>query len=146
VRPGPGPRGFGVDLDELHVLGAGFIKRDPARQRTGHRRKIQLHGPLPFLHVSSLIFVPSRINYSRSRIFCEMVQKKWKNDAPAAQEGPGRTRGGPRQYDPELALAKAAAAFWKHGYAATSLDDLAAATGMNRPSLYAAFGDKRDLY
>ena len=36
--------------------------------------------------------------------------------------------------------------FWKAGYAATSLDDLSAATGMNRPSLYAAFGDKRDLY
>ena len=58
----------------------------------------------------------------------------------------GRTRGRPRQYDPERALAKAAEAFWKHGYAATSLDDLVAATGMNRPSLYAAFGDKRDLY
>jgi AcrR family transcriptional regulator len=37
-------------------------------------------------------------------------------------------------------------AFWKAGYAGTSLDDLAAATGMNRPSLYAAFGDKRALY
>jgi AcrR family transcriptional regulator len=36
--------------------------------------------------------------------------------------------------------------FWKSGYAGTSLDDLAAATGMNRPSLYAAFGDKRTLY
>ena len=36
--------------------------------------------------------------------------------------------------------------FWKSGYAGTSLDDLAAATGMNRPSLYAAFGDKRALY
>src|SRR6476660_4174859 len=55
-------------------------------------------------------------------------------------------RGRPRQYDPDSALARAAAAFWKNGYAATSLDDLAAATGMNRPSLYAAFGDKRDLY
>ena len=55
-------------------------------------------------------------------------------------------RGRPRQYDPERALAQAAEAFWKHGYAATSLDDLVAATGMNRPSLYAAFGDKRDLY
>ena len=52
----------------------------------------------------------------------------------------------PRQYDSERALAKAADAFWKQGYAATSLDDLVAATGMNRPSLYAAFGDKRDLY
>jgi TetR/AcrR family transcriptional regulator, copper-responsive repressor len=79
-----------------------------------------------------------------------MVQKKSK--APSKprqrlqQEPPARPRGRPRQYDPERALAKAAEAFWKNGYAATSLDDLAAATGMNRPSLYAAFGDKRDLY
>jgi AcrR family transcriptional regulator len=36
--------------------------------------------------------------------------------------------------------------FWKSGYTGTSLDDLTAATGMNRPSLYAAFGDKRALY
>jgi TetR/AcrR family transcriptional regulator, copper-responsive repressor len=75
-----------------------------------------------------------------------MVQKKSKTRSEPPQEGSGRTRGRPRQYDPERALAKAAKAFWKHGYAATSLDDLVAATGMNRPSLYAAFGDKRDLY
>ena len=67
-----------------------------------------------------------------------MVQK---NSGP-----PRARRGRPREYDPERALARAAEAFWKHGYAATSLDDLAAATGMNRPSLYAAFGDKRALY
>ena len=36
--------------------------------------------------------------------------------------------------------------FWAKGYAATSLDDLAEATGLNRPSLYAAFGDKHALY
>ena len=36
--------------------------------------------------------------------------------------------------------------FWRGGYAATSLDDLSAAMGMNRPSIYAAFGDKRALY
>jgi TetR/AcrR family transcriptional regulator, copper-responsive repressor len=75
-----------------------------------------------------------------------MVQKKSTTRSELPQEGSGRTRGRPRQYDPERALAKAAKAFWKHGYAATSLDDLVAATGMNRPSLYAAFGDKRDLY
>ena len=57
-----------------------------------------------------------------------------------------RRRGRPRQYDPDQALEKAAESFWKNGYAATSLDDLAAATGMNRPSLYAAFGDKSALY
>jgi TetR/AcrR family transcriptional regulator, copper-responsive repressor len=75
-----------------------------------------------------------------------MVQKKSKPGSEPPREASGRTRGRPRQYDPEQALAKAAEAFWKHGYAATSLDDLVAATGMNRPSLYAAFGDKRDLY
>jgi len=68
-----------------------------------------------------------------------MVQKKSGLPEP-------RRRGRPRQYDPDRALAKAAEIFWKQGYAGTSLDDLAAATGMNRPSLYAAFGDKRDLY
>ncbi|MCR5874028.1 TetR/AcrR family transcriptional regulator [Phenylobacterium sp. J426] len=43
-------------------------------------------------------------------------------------------------------LEKARAVFWNQGYAATSLDDLVAATGLNRPSLYAAFGDKRAMY
>lgn len=57
-----------------------------------------------------------------------------------------RRRGRPRGYDPDQALARAADAFWKSGYAGTSLDELAAATGMNRPSLYAAFGDKHALY
>lgn len=57
-----------------------------------------------------------------------------------------RRRGRPPQYDPDEALDKAAEAFWKSGYAGTSLDDLAAATGMNRPSLYGAFGDKRAIY
>jgi AcrR family transcriptional regulator len=75
-----------------------------------------------------------------------MVQKKSKSGSARREEGAARGRGRPRQYDPERALASAAAAFWKQGYAATSLDDLVAATGMNRPSLYAAFGDKRDLY
>ena len=75
-----------------------------------------------------------------------MVQKKQKlpegGDKPAVK----RPRGRPRAYDPETALEQAAEVFWKNGYDGTSLDDLAAATGMNRPSLYAAFGDKRALY
>lgn len=58
----------------------------------------------------------------------------------------GRSRGRPRAYDPEEALARARDTFWRSGYAGTSLDDLSAATGMNRPSLYAAFGDKHALY
>ena len=57
-----------------------------------------------------------------------------------------KPRGRPRAYEPETALRQAADAFWKAGYSGTSLDDISAATGMNRPSLRAAFGDKHDLY
>jgi len=67
-----------------------------------------------------------------------MVQKE--------EAAPKRPRGRPRQYDPETALDRARNAFWDTGYAATSLDDLSAATGLNRPSLYGAFGDKQALY
>ena len=58
----------------------------------------------------------------------------------------GRPRGRPRSFDPDEVLDRVRAVFWNLGYAATSLDDLAAATGLNRPSLYAAFGDKQALY
>ena len=71
-----------------------------------------------------------------------MVQKS----APPFVEAAPRRRGRPRAFEPETALIQAMDAFWKDGYAATSLDDLAAATGLNRPSLYGAFGDKRALY
>ena len=61
--------------------------------------------------------------------------------------GPGpRPRGRPRAYDADAALAQAMSAFWRFGYSATSLEQLSDATDMNRPSLYAAFGDKRALY
>lgn len=55
-------------------------------------------------------------------------------------------RGRPPTYERRKALAAITEAFWTNGYASTSLDDLAAATGMVRPSLYAAFGDKRAMY
>ncbi|MDF0582367.1 TetR/AcrR family transcriptional regulator [Bradyrhizobium yuanmingense] len=64
---------------------------------------------------------------------------------PERRGGPKR-RGRPRAYEPDIALGKALDLFRKQGFAATSLDDLSAATGMNRPSLYGAFGDKRELY
>ena len=59
---------------------------------------------------------------------------------------PKRRQGRPRAYDPETALGSAMSAFWDAGYAATSLDVLSGATGMKRPSLYGAFGDKQALY
>jgi TetR/AcrR family transcriptional regulator, copper-responsive repressor len=62
-----------------------------------------------------------------------------------SETGPAR-RGRPRAYDTEAALKRATETFWKAGYAGTSLDSIAAATGMNPPSLYAAFGNKHALY
>ncbi len=56
------------------------------------------------------------------------------------------SRGRPRRYDPDIALQNALDLFWQNGFAATSLDNLAQATSMNRPSLYAAFGNKKSLY
>jgi AcrR family transcriptional regulator len=77
-----------------------------------------------------------------------MVQKSKKPAAPAKVEAsaPQKRRGRPRAYEPDVALGKALDLFRTGGFAATSLDDLSAATGMNRPSLYGAFGDKRELY
>jgi len=76
-----------------------------------------------------------------------MVQKSKKPPVKRIDdpEAPKR-RGRPRAYQPDVALAKALDLFRTEGFAATSLDDLSAATGMNRPSLYGAFGDKRELY
>src|SRR5271167_4214627 len=71
-----------------------------------------------------------------------MVQKPARTLAqPAA-----RRRGRPRAFEPETALTQAMDVFWQDGFAATSLDDLSLATGLGRPSLYGAFGDKRALY
>ncbi|MDI7775952.1 TetR/AcrR family transcriptional regulator [Asticcacaulis sp. EMRT-3] len=57
-----------------------------------------------------------------------------------------RKRGRPRAYDYDDVLEKALEVFWTKGFSATSLDDLVEATGVNRPSLYAGFGDKEALY
>jgi AcrR family transcriptional regulator len=62
-----------------------------------------------------------------------------------SEAGPAR-RGRPRAYDSQAALKRATETFWRAGYSGTSLDSIAAATGMSPPSLYAAFGNKRALY
>jgi TetR/AcrR family transcriptional repressor of nem operon len=54
-------------------------------------------------------------------------------------------RGRPREFDTSTVLTQASEVFWRHGYHATSIDDLCKATGLLRGSLYGVFGDKHGI-
>lgn len=57
-----------------------------------------------------------------------------------------RRRGRPLSFDRDAALSTAMHLFWRHGYETTSVAELTAAMGITPPSLYAAFGDKKQLF
>src|SRR5215472_2656585 len=57
-----------------------------------------------------------------------------------------RGRGRPRAFDEDAALDQAIRVFWAHGYEGAPVSELAAAMGINKPSLYAVFGGKEELF
>ncbi len=63
-----------------------------------------------------------------------------------ANSTPKRAKGRPLSIDRVAALDAAVRTFWMHGYEGTSLTDLTGAMKLSRPSLYAGFGDKADLF
>ena len=64
----------------------------------------------------------------------------------ALKDTPPRRTGRPLSFDRDAALRQAMLTFWRHGYETTSVADLTAAMNVSAPSLYTAFGNKRQLF
>lgn len=126
-----------------------FVDAASFCEATGSRRGIQvLKQDHPMISVSITTHF-RRVRYAirgRQILPREIKIASEKMSMPETITSFHKSRGRPRAFDREAALIRALGVFWERGYEPTSISELCTAMEINPPSLYAAFGNKAQLF